>query len=39
MKKGKYYQGMFNDCAGAMLQAGLLVGVALAGALALVSVI
>lgn len=39
MKTGKYYKGMFNDCAGAMLQASLLVGVALAGALVLVSVI
>ncbi len=39
MQKGKYYEGMFNDCAGAMLQAGLLRRCRLAGALALVSVI
>lgn len=34
--KGKYYRGFFNDCAAGMLQAGLLVGVALAAALCLI---
>jgi hypothetical protein len=37
--KGKYYEGLFNDCAAAMLQAALLVGVALAAALGIASVI
>lgn len=37
MKTGKYYEGLFNDCAAAMLQAGLLVGVAMVAALALIS--